>query len=62
MFRLNQENTGKGIRLKLVGNLWFGDVSFVGLIHSLEFYQVSMVSTLVVVKDSLQVTLTTLNL
>ena len=61
MFRLNQENAGKGIRMKLVGNIWFCDVSFVGLIYSLEFYQVGMVSTLVVVKDSLQVTLTTLD-
>ena len=29
MLRLNQENAGEGLRMKLVSNLWFGDVSFV---------------------------------
>ena len=62
MFRLNQENPGKGIRMKLVDNLWFGDVSFVGWIYYLESYQVGMASTLVIVIDSLQVLLTMLSL
>ena len=62
MLRLNQENAGEGLRMKLVSNLWFGDVSFVWWIYSLESYQVGMASTLVIVIDSLQVLLTMLSL